>query len=462
MTIALIVLSIICITVLYLYVTTNSRLSKQKVESAVMKEAESRRQDEIQRLKQSYEERIQQINLQNSKQSEELKSLQAQQIAQLKEVQGEQIELLKKQYADQIAQLKEHHARQQEETEARFRVMATEIMTNQSETLRSQNEERLGALLNPLKDNIESFRKEVNECYNAEARERTTLQERIKDLIKANDSIGKEAKELANALKGNSKTQGDWGEMILQRILENSGLREGEEFETQVTRDEDGNTLRDSEGHLLRPDVVVNYPGGKKVVIDSKVSLTAFVEMVNTTDPEEYARLGRQHLDSIRKHIQELSDKKYEEYVGVSRKLDFVMMFVPNEGAYSAAVGLDPNLWEWAYQRRVLIVSPTQLIGSLRIINQLWVNERQTVNALNIAQKSGDLYDKFVGFLSDMEDIRKALEKGQNACDNAVKKLSTGRGNLVRKAEELRDLGIKAQKRIPASYLDNDDTAITD
>ena len=333
------------------------------------------------------------------------------------------------------------------QNEANFKVLANDIMERHSTTLREQNEQRIGEILKPLKENIDRFRDEVNKCYNSEARERFSLQEKIKDLIEANNNIGREARELATALRGNSKKQGDWGEFVLESILERSGLRKGEEFTVQETTGADGATLRDDEGRLLRPDVVVHYPDGRAMVIDSKVSLTAFTDYVNAEDPERQDAYGKLHLASVVKHINELSDKKYKDYVGRER-LDFVMMFIPNEGAYSAAMTLDPTLWQKAYDKRVLIVSPTQLIGSLRLISQLWSHDRQTRNAIDIAEKSGQMYDKFVGFVTDMERIEKGLTAARTAYDGAMNKLRDGRGNLITRAENLRKLGVKASKRL--------------
>lgn len=333
------------------------------------------------------------------------------------------------------------------QNEANFKVLANDIMERHSTTLREQNEQRIGEILKPLKENIDRFRDDVNKCYNSEARERFSLQEKIKDLIEANNNIGREARELATALRGNSKKQGDWGEFVLESILERSGLRKGEEFTVQETTGADGATLRDDEGRLLRPDVVVHYPDGRAMVIDSKVSLTAFTDYVNAEDPERQDAYGKLHLASVVKHINELSDKKYQDYVGRER-LDFVMMFIPNEGAYSAAMTLDPTLWQKAYDKRVLIVSPTQLIGSLRLISQLWSHDRQTRNAIDIAEKSGQMYDKFVGFVTDMERIEKGLTAARTAYDGAMNKLRDGRGNLITRAENLRKLGVKASKRL--------------
>lgn len=343
----------------------------------------------------------------------------------------------KRQYADILKQL-----------EANFKVAAGEIMKTQVADMRLQNQEHLGKILDPLKENIERFRHDVNQCYNEEAKQRHTLQERIKDLIEANNSIGREARELATALRGNTKKQGDWGEMILETILEHSGLRKGEEFVVQAAADCDGTRLTDSTGRGLRPDVVVNCPDGKCMVIDSKVSLTAYVDYVNAESEEERERFGRMHLDSVRKHIEELNDKSYQDYVG-KEKLDFVMMFMPNEGAFAAAMSLDPGLWMKAYDKRVLIVSPTQLTGTLRLIKQLWVQDAQSRHSREIAKSAGDMYDKFVGFVADMQNIDKGLAAVRKTYDSAINKLATGKGNLIRRAEALRKMGVAVKKKLP-------------
>lgn len=349
------------------------------------------------------------------------------------------------------AEIKEQQKQISMQSEANFKLLANEILQKQQESLREENDRRIGEILAPLKENIDNFRKEVNECYSAEARERFSLQQRIKELVEANNSIGREAKELSAALRGNTKKQGDWGELVLENILENSGLRKGEEFTVQQQSDDDGSTLRDENGRGLRPDVIVHCPDGRIMIIDSKVSLSAFTDYVNAEDPETQQHYGKLHLTSIKKHIAELSEKNYQDYIG-KEKLDFVMMFIPNEGAFSAAMNLDPALWQKAYDKRVLIVSPTQLVGSLRLIHQLWSHDRQTKNAIEIAERSGLMYDKFVGFVSDMEKIEKSIKNTQNAYDEAMKKLRDGRGNLIGRAESLRQLGIKAAKRLPESY----------
>ena len=349
---------------------------------------------------------------------------------------------------ERIKLIEEEKEKLAKESETRFQNIANEILTTNSRIFKEQNETRLSEILTPLKENIEQFKKTINDSYSNEARERFSLQERIKELIELNQSISKEAKDLTTALKGNSKVQGDWGEMILENILEKSGLEKGREYEVQVTTDENGKTLRNDDGAALRPDVVVNYPGDRRVVIDSKVSLRAYVNYINSETPEEQETYAKQHLASVRNHIAELRDKKYQDYVG-GGKTDFVMMFIPNEAAYITAMQLDCKLWQDAYDVRVLLVSPTQLISALRLVAQLWSHDRQTRNAIEIAKVGGNMYDKFVGFVEDMHKIKKSITQTHDAYTLAMNKLQDGRGNLMSYAEKMRTLGAKASKSLP-------------
>lgn len=349
---------------------------------------------------------------------------------------------------ERIKFIEEEKEKLAKESETRFQNIANEILTTNSRIFKEQNETRLSEILTPLKENIEQFKKTINDSYSNEARERFSLQERIKELIELNQSISKEAKDLTTALKGNSKVQGDWGEMILENILEKSGLEKGREYEVQVTTDENGKTLRNDDGAALRPDVVVNYPGNRRVVIDSKVSLRAYVNYINSETPEEQETYAKQHLASVRNHIAELRDKKYQDYVG-GGKTDFVMMFIPNEAAYITAMQLDCKLWQDAYDVRVLLVSPTQLISALRLVAQLWSHDRQTRNAIEIAKVGGSMYDKFVGFVDDMYKIEKSIKQANDTYNSAMNKLHEGKGNLVSYAEKMRTLGAKASKSLP-------------
>lgn len=348
-------------------------------------------------------------------------------------------------------QSEKSRAEQEEIFENRFKNLANEILKQNTTDLKAQNEEKLRELLQPLHSNIEEFKKTVADTYNNEARERFSLSERIKDLVSLNQSISKQAQELSEALRGDSKVQGDWGEMVLESILEKSGLQKGVEYFTQATVDENGNTLRNEDGSLLRPDVVVRYPDKRFVVIDSKVSLTAFVDYANADNEETRQSASARHVRSVRKHIEELAKKRYQDYVGNEGKLDFVMMFIPNEPAYIAAMRIEPTLWQEAYDRNVLIVSPTHLVSGLKLIAQLWSRDRHTRNALNIAEEAGKMYDKFSDFTKDMEKIEKALGSTQKAFDDAMTKLSRGTGNLVTRASNLQKLGVKANKQIAAS-----------
>ncbi|MDE6090973.1 MAG: DNA recombination protein RmuC [Duncaniella sp.] len=350
----------------------------------------------------------------------------------------------------QKTEQEEKRKEQEQLLESRFRNLANDILRQNTADLKSQNEERLLEILAPLRNNIDDFRKAVTDTYNNEARERFSLSERIKELVDLNQSISRQARELSEALRGDSKVQGDWGEMVLESILERSGLQKGVEYITQVTTDSAGNALRNEDGSLLRPDVVVKYPDGRFVVIDSKVSLTAFVDYANADNDEVREGAAMRHVRSVKKHVDELARKRYQEYVGEA-KLDFVMMFIPNEPAYIAAMRLDPGLWQEAYDRQVLIVSPTHLVSGLKLIAQLWSRDRHTKNAITIAEEAGKMYDKFADFTKDMERIEKALGSTRKAYDDAMTKLTTGTGNLMNRALNLQKLGVKASKQLAAS-----------
>lgn len=455
MTVALVILAVLCAALIILLINNIRKHAAETSESVRSRERLNVAEESLAEAKVRLEEssaRITALDRENAALTESA-SNSRREIERL----NAEIASLKESHAKEVAEIKAGQEKLLEQSQASFKVMANDIMTRQTDTLKRQNEERLGEILNPIKENIESFRKKVDECYNTEARERFSLQERIKELIDTNNNVGREARELANVLKGSSKKQGDWGEMVLENILENSGLRRGEEYEVQKQRDENGNALRDENGRMLRPDVVVYYPGQRVVIIDSKVSLTAYMDYSNAETQADADRFGKMHLTSVLKHINELANKNYQDYLGKNR-LDFVMMFIPNEAAYNAAMTLDPGLWVKAYEKGVLMVSPTQLISSLRIIKQVWNTENQARNAIEIAEKSGSMYDKFVGFVKDMEKIDSGITQLRSTFGDAMNKLSTGRGNLVRQAESLRKLGIKAKKRLPEKFSEPDDS----
>ncbi|MBQ7854019.1 MAG: DNA recombination protein RmuC [Muribaculaceae bacterium] len=342
---------------------------------------------------------------------------------------------------ERIKFLSEEKERITADAELRFKNLATKILQENSATFKEQNESRLSEILNPFKENIEQFKKLISENYSNEARERFSLERRIKELIELNNNISKEAKELTLALKGNSKIQGNWGEMILESILEKSGLEKGREFSVQES-------TYNEDGKRLIADVVINYPDGRKIVIDSKVSLNAYTDLLNCEDQNLLETYKKKHILSIRNHINELKNKNYQDYLG-DKKAEFIMMFIPNEAAYIYAMQIDHNLWQEAYDSRVLIISPTHLISVLRLVEQLWQHDRQTRNAIEIATESGKMYDKLVGFIEDLKLIEKSISSAHNAYDKAINKLYLGKGNLVSRAEKLKEMGAKASKSLP-------------
>lgn len=342
-----------------------------------------------------------------------------------------------------------------EETKAQFKSLAADIFSSQSEKFKEANETRLSEILNPLKEDIKDFKRRVDDTYMNSSKERTLLGEQMKRLMELNMSIGKEARDLTEALSGNTKVQGDWGEMVLETILVKSGLVEGENYFVQRTENDDGTQIKNDDNGRLRPDVVVALPDKKCIVIDSKVSLTAYVNYINADNEDDRQRFGKAHLLSVRSHLKELETKRYQDFVGVGNddRIDYVLMFIPNEHAYMAAMTLDNNLWMEAYEKRVVIISPAHVISTLRLIAQLWTRDKQTKNALKIAEEGGKLYDKFVGFVNDMQTVEQSLGKASEAYASAMSKLHTGRGCIVSKVENLKKLGAKTSKTLPSDML---------
>lgn len=342
-----------------------------------------------------------------------------------------------------------------EETKAQFKSLAADIFSSQSEKFKEANETRLSEILNPLKEDIKDFKRRVDDTYMNSSKERTLLGEQMKRLMELNMSIGKEARDLTEALSGNTKVQGDWGEMVLETILVKSGLVEGENYFVQRTKNDDGTQIKNDDNGRLRPDVVVALPDKKCIVIDSKVSLTAYVNYINADNEDDRQRFGKAHLLSVRSHLKELETKSYQDFVGVGNddRIDYVLMFIPNEHAYMAAMTLDNNLWMEAYEKRVVIISPAHVISTLRLIAQLWTRDKQTKNALKIAEEGGKLYDKFVGFVNDMQTVEQSLGKASEAYASAMSKLHTGRGCIVSKVENLKKLGAKTSKTLPSDML---------
>lgn len=334
-----------------------------------------------------------------------------------------------------------------------FEQIASKILEEKSEKFTNLNKNNLDIILKPLGENIDSFRKKVEEVYVTEAKERFSLGQEVKNLRELNDRLSSEANNLTQALRGNSKMQGDWGQMILENILERSGLTEGREYFVQeYLKDPDGNYYTGENGSRMQPDVIVVYPDKRKVIIDAKVSLTAYANYAGSDDPGEQKKFIGEHLRSVRKHIDELSRKNYQNYADT---LDFVMMFIPNEPAYMLALRYEENLWQYAYEKKILLISPTNLIAALKLIVDLWKREYQNRNALEIAERGAALYDKFVNFVDSLTDIEIHLDKARRSYENAYGQLKAGKGNLIGQTEKLRELGVKAKKSLPQSLLND-------
>ncbi len=327
-----------------------------------------------------------------------------------------------------------------------FKNLANEILEEKTLKFTEQNKIKLDEILKPLGEKIRDFEKKVEETYDKESKQRFSLEREIKNLAELNQQISKEASNLTNALKGQAKTRGNWGEIILESILEKSGLTLDREFFVQQS-------YTNEHGKRLQPDVIVAYPGERNVVIDSKVSLLAYERYASAETKEEQDLAARDHLLSVRNHIADLSSKNYQDIYAL-KSLDFVMLFMPIEPAYMLAMQYDPNLWNYAYEKRILLISPTNLIAALRMIANLWRVEYQNKNAMEIARQSGELYDKFTGFLEDLQDIGNKIDSARKAYESSMNKLSTGKGNLIRRVENIKSLGAKAGKEIPKSLLD--------
>lgn len=341
-----------------------------------------------------------------------------------------------------------------------FKSLANDILEEKSKRFSEQNQISLNQLLTPLHERMQGFSQLVQNTYEKEAKERTTLETELKHLQQLNAQLHNDAKALTDALTGTqNKNQGNWGEMILEKVLENSGLHKGREYVLQASStviDEDGRQRR------LQPDVLVNLPENKQIVIDAKTSLTAYVRYTQATDPGSATKALAAHIQSVRQHIKDLSAKSYDEIDGLNT-LDFVFMFIPVEPAYLLALQQDNQLFDDCFQKRIMLVGPSTLLATLRTIAHIWRNEQQNQNALAIAKEGGKLYDKFVGFVNTLEGVGKNLDQAQGQFQKAMGQLVNGRGNLVSKANKLRQLGVQSGKNLPEHYQtpDEDEEELT-
>ncbi len=326
-----------------------------------------------------------------------------------------------------------------------FENLANKLLDEKSQKFTEHNRANMDVILNPFKEKLKDFEEKVDKVYKAEADERNVLKGVITQLMELNKQISDEANNLTRALKGDNKRQGNWGEVILERVLESSGLIRDREYRLQTS-------MQTTDGSRYQPDVIIDLPDDKHLVIDAKVSLIAYERLVNCETEEDRKLFAKAHIESIRTHVSSLSTKRYHDLYQINSP-DFVLLFVPIESSFSIAVQLDAEIFNYAWDKKVVIVSPSTLLATLRTIASMWKQERQNRNVLEIARLSGEMYDKFVGFLGDMDGINKSLNSTRENYDKALSKLSAGRGNLITTADKIKKLGAKADKQIEQKYL---------
>lgn len=331
-----------------------------------------------------------------------------------------------------------------------FEIVANKILEEKTQKFTDQNRISLDVILNPLKDRIKDFEDKVQKVYDTEAAERNMLKGEIKQLMGLNQQMHHETQNLTRALKGDSKTQGNWGEFILESILEKSGLTKDREYKTQTS-------VTTDDGRRFQPDVLINLPDGKCLIIDSKVSLVGYEKFVSAEDELVRASALKEHILSIKNHLKGLSEKSYQSLYGV-KSLDFVLLFMPIEPAFALAVQHDSQLFNEAFEKNIVIVSPTTLLATLRTVANIWRQEHQNKNAIEIADQAGKLYDKFDGLIKDLLEVGKRMNDAKGSYEEAMKKLYTGSGNLIKRVEDLKKLGAKASKNLPTSLLERAET----
>ena len=406
----------------------------------------------------SYEKQVSELKVNNKVLVEEkefylLKNNELQENIKQLNTEKHQIELQTTQKDSELKNLEEKLAENKKEVlELRekfakdFEILANKILEEKSSKFTEQNKENIKNLLNPLQEKIQNFEKKVEATHKESIDYHAALRQQIFGLKELNEQMSKEAINLTKALKGDSKTQGNWGELVLERVLEKSGLEKDREYYVQQS-------FVNDEGNRVLPDVVIHLPGDKKMIIDSKVSLTAYEQYVNAEDEELQAKFIKEHVSSLKRHIEQLSSKKYEDIYKIESP-DFVLLFIPVEPAFGVALKSDNQLYNRAFEKNIVIVTPATLLATLRTIDTMWNNEKQQRNAIEIARQAGALYDKFEGLISDLTGVGKKLDDAKKDYSAAMNKLVEGRGNLVISVEKLKKLGAKAKKSLPQNVVD--------
>lgn len=451
----------------------DQQLLKQQLESN--QQLASTQINQLQKELEQAQQELDELDSERDKAAYELKQSHGKLMAVLEKLRYfEAVKQERQQYAEELtqsrdqkaqleAQLREQEARHEEENKAnrdklqlleqaesrlkqQFEHLANQLFEAKTAKVDQQNRQSLEGLLSPLKEQLEGFKKQVNDSFTVEAKERHTLVHELKNLQRLNEQMTREAVNLTHALKGDNKQQGNWGEVVLARVLAESGLREGHEYQTQVS-------LQNDAGKRYQPDVIVHLPQDKQVVVDSKMTLVAYERYFNAESDSEQEQALSDHLLSVRSHIKGLSQKDYHQLKGI-QSLDYVLMFIPVEPAFQVAIQADPDLVKDAMEQNIILVSPTTLLVALRTIDNLWRNERQNQNAQVIAERASKLYDKLRLFVDDMESLGGALDKANQSYQGAMNKLASGRGNVIRQAESFKQLGVEVKKPISPSLTE--------
>lgn len=436
--------------------TEKSALSQQKEELLILKEQQVQTINQINKRSEELHLNVEKLKIEHSntvdknnqvtQEVEQLKTEKQKLYADKLELERTAGELSSKNTVlqEQLQEQRQEFIAIQEKAKLEIKEMVQNIVEEKTKSFDQNSKDLMEAVLTPLKDNLIAFKKTVDETHISESKERAIIQERIRDLVEKTNEVSKQADNLTTALKGQTKTQGDWGEMILESILQKSGLVRDREYTIQEN-------IKSEEGKNQRPDVLIKLPDNRVIIVDSKVSLNAYERYVSAHTVEEQQQELKNHVLAIKNHINQLSNKQYDN---IAESLDFTMMFLPIEPAYMLAIQYEADLWSYAYEKRILLVSPTNFMACVKLFADLWKRENQNQNAIDIATKAGALYDKFVGFVEDLDKVTSHLDKASAAHADAVKKLSTGGGNIVRRVEALKTLGIQANKSIQAKFTE--------
>jgi len=434
----------VIIVVLFLLIRSRSNINMPGPEELNLLKSENEKliislakaQERAENLKSEQDYLKKALNLEREKLSDTMRSLESSRA--YLQAQKEKIE-------DQKSEIKNN----QERFNKDFELIASRILEDKSIKFTEHSRVNLDLIIKPLRENLKTFEDKVDKVYKAESDERNILRGHINQLIEQSNLMNQETKNLTKALKGDSKKQGNWGELVLERVLERSGLVKNQEYRIQVSH-------LSADGSRFQPDVVIDLPDEKHLIIDAKVSLTAYERLVNCEGEEDRNLFIKQHISSIRNHIIDLSTKNYSELYKINSP-DFVMLFIPIESSFSIAVQHDAELFNFAWDKHVVIVSPSTLLATLRTIASMWKQERQNRNVMEIARLSGEMYDKFIGFMTDMDGLGKNIKQSQEAYDKAINKLSSGRGNLSTTAEKIKKLGARTGKQLDQKFINEDE-----